>query len=293
MQLALNTVTIQPAPLFTKIDAVARAGFDGIEFHVYEIYDYLVDGGALGDIQKKLSDSGLEVPCMLGFRNWGDLQHHDYQLHLFEARRRLRLCANLGCPYLVCSTPMYQSDWSHLHDRYQDLLDIGREEGCTPAFEFIGHYASIKTLKDALTMLDRADRGAIPVPESAPSLLRPSATQETTGSSGALVLDFFHFWNGGSTLDDLRALPLDRLAHVHIDDADPAIPAGQQDDSHRTLPGRGPIPLHDYLGILKEKGYPGYLSLELFDRTLQNQDPYLTAQQAYDSLLPYLPPSSS
>jgi sugar phosphate isomerase/epimerase len=322
MRLALNTVTIQPAPLFTKIDAVAQAGFTGIEFHVYEIYDHLIDGGSLSDVQKKLSDSGLEIPSMLGFRNWGDLQHHDYQLHLFEARRRLRLCANLGCPYLVCSTPMYDPDWSHLHERYQDLLDIGREEGCSPAFEFIGHYASIKNLKDAQTMLDRADRGAIPSSETSNPPPRPSATKEpavrqgrppearansATGSSvtlartnsassagpapdssGTLVVDFFHLWNGGSSLDDLRALPLERIAHIHIDDAAPNIPAGQQDDSHRTLPGHGPVPIADYLTILRDKGYNGYLSLELFDRALQTQDPFLTAQQAYDSTVAFL-----
>jgi 2-keto-myo-inositol isomerase len=276
MRLALNTVTIQPAPLFTKIDAVAKAGFTGIEFHVYEIYDYFIDGGSLKDLQTKLADSGLEIPCMLGFRNWGDLQHHDYQLHLFEARRRLRLCANLACPYLVCSTPMYDSDWSHLHDRYQDLLDIGREEGCTPAFEFIGHYASIKNLKDAQTMLNRT--GSCPPVETSPP------------HTPCLVVDFFHLWNGGSTLDDLKALPLERIAHVHIDDAAPNIPQGQQDDSHRTLPGHGPVPISDYLSILRDKGYTGYLSLELFDRTLQTQDPFLTAQQGYDSLQPFLNP---
>ena len=43
MKLALNTVTIQPAPLFDKIVATSKAGFEGIEFHVYEILDYLVD----------------------------------------------------------------------------------------------------------------------------------------------------------------------------------------------------------------------------------------------------------
>ncbi|MEM7147138.1 MAG: sugar phosphate isomerase/epimerase [Verrucomicrobiota bacterium] len=260
MKLALNTVTIQPAPLFTKIDATAAAGFTGIEFHVYEIYEYLIDGGSLADIKSKLADSGLEIPCMLGFRNWGDLKDHDYQLHLFEARRRLRVCHNLGCPILVCSTPMYDTDWSQLHTRFADLLQIGREENCTPSFEFIGHYASIKNIADSQTMLDR-----------------------TEDNDATLVLDFFHAWNGGSSVEDIKSLPLNRIAHVHIDDAHPDIPQGQQDDSHRTLPGHGPIPLADYVSALKEKGYTGYLSVELFDPVLQNQDPFLTAQQARDS----------
>ncbi len=261
MKLSLNTVTIQPASLFDKIGAASTAGFDGIEFHVYEIYEHLIGGGALSDVTSALADAGLEVPSMLGFRNWGDLQGHDYQLHLFEARRRLRLCANLGCPYLVCSTPMYQSDWSHLHERYADLLEIGREEGCTPAFEFIGHYASITNLIDAGAMIEKT--------------AQPDAT---------LCLDAFHLWNGGSTLEDLRAFPGDRIAHFHIDDADPKKPQGTQDDSDRVLPGDGQIDLPDMLAALAETGYDKWLSLELFDKTLWQQDPTEVAKLGIEKL---------
>ena len=156
---------------------------------------------------------------------------------------------------------MYNSDWSHLHERYQDLLDIGREELCTPAFEFVGHYSSISTLTDAVTMLDR-----------------------THDENACLTLDSFHFWNGGSSIDDLRALPVERIAHFHINDADPNKPRGQQDDPDRTLPGQGPIPLKDYLAILREKNYPRYLSLELFNHDLAHQNPFTAAQRAHDSL---------
>lgn len=261
MKLALNTVTIQPASLFDKIRAVSEAGFEGIEFHVYEIFEHLIDGGSLADIRSALSDAGLETPSMLGFRNWGDLQGHDYQLHLFEARRRLRLCANLGCPHLVCSTPMYQSDTSHLHERYADLLAIGREEGCTPAFEFIGHYASITNLPGARAMIEKTGR--------------PDA---------ALCLDSFHLWNGGSTVADLRALPGERIAHFHINDAGPEKPAGKQEDSDRVMPGDGQIDLPAMLAALRETGYDKWLSLELFDKTLWTKEPLEVAKLGHERL---------
>lgn len=273
MKLSLNTVTIQPAPLFTKIEAASKAGFDGIEFHVYEIFEHLIGGGSMADVRHALADAGLAVPSMLGFRNWGDLQGHDYKLHLFEARRRLRLCANLGCPHLICSTPMYQADWSHLHERYADLLAIGREEGCTPAFEFIGHYASVTNLRDARTMLERADAELAARSASGCSVTLP-----------CLCLDAFHLWNGGSSLDDLRALPANRIAHFHIDDAAPGKPPGAQDDSDRVLPGDGQIDLSGMLAVLRKIGYDKWLSLELFDKSLWQRDPLDVAKLSLERL---------
>ena len=261
MKLALNTVTIQPAPLFDKIVAASKVGFEGIEFHVYEIFDYLIDGGTLSDLKLIIADAGLEIPSMLGFRNWGDLRGHDYQIHLHEARLRLRLCANLGCPHLVCSTPMYQSDWSNLHERYTDLLEIGREEGCTPAFEFIGHYASITNLADAETMLSRTGH--------------PDACH---------CLDAFHLWNGGSAREDFKAVPADSIAHFHIDDASPDKPQGQQDDGDRVMPGDGQIDLSNMLSVLREKGYDKWLSLELFDRDLREKPPTEVAREGYEKI---------
>ena len=55
--------------------------------------------------------------------------------------------------------------------------------------------------------------------------------------------------------------------------AAPGIPSGQQTDPDRVMIGDGVIDLKAELGVLKEKGYDRWLSLELFNATLWEQDP--------------------
>ena len=165
-------------------------------------------------------------------------------------RRRFELAARIGSPLVVCTPPMEQPGFDHLHDRYRDLLQIGRETGVRAVLEYISFFASLNNVPDTVTVLDRCGD--------------PDA---------CTILDAFHNWNHRTTLDDIRALPLERIAHYHIDDAAPGIPSGQQTDPDRVMIGEGVIDLKAELGVLKEKGYDRWLSLELFNATLWEQDP--------------------
>ncbi len=267
MKLAMNAFTFGPkVSVLDKIRATAEAGFDGIELVIQELYEHVGLGGEISEVEAALAETGLEVPCCLGLRNWGDLEGWDYQLVLGEARRRMQLARRLGSPLLVCSTPMYREDTAGLHTRYRDLLEIGRETGCRPIFEFIGFYKSITTLPQAMEML-----------------------RKTNHPDAGLCLDAFHNWNGGSSLDDLRACPLEWMAHYHIDDARPDVPQSQQVDTDRVLPGEGQIGIAAELQVLREKGYEGWVSLELFNAELWATGPQNVARRGIESVRRFLP----
>ncbi len=51
------------------------------------------------------------------------------------------------------------------------------------------------------------------------------------------------------------------------------MPAGTQTDPNRVLPGDGPIDLAGEIAILREIGYEGTVSLELFNPGLWEKDP--------------------
>ena len=250
MQICLNTSTIKPVPLLEKIKLVGEAGYAGIELWLNDIWEFVARGGKVSEVTKALEDHGLIVPSVIAMRQWGDFDGWEHQLVLDEARRRFALGARLGAPFIVATPPLENPQTSHLAARYKELLQIGRQEGITPTFEYISFFKSVYTLKRAWEIVQEADD--------------PDAT---------LILDAFHNWNSASTDDDLKAIPLDRISHYHIDDADLNKDARTQTDPDRVMPGDGQIDLLSEISILKEKGYDGTVSLELFNEDWWNKDP--------------------
>jgi 2-keto-myo-inositol isomerase len=74
-------------------------------------------------------------------------------------------------------------------------------------------------------------------------------------------------------LEDLREIPLDKISHYHIDDAAPGKAAGSQTDPDRVMPGDGQIDLKGEIEVLREIGYDGTVSLELFNSEWWEKDP--------------------
>ena len=250
MKICLNTSTIKPVPLLEKIKLVGEAGYEGIELWLNDVWDFVARGGEVSDVTKAVADQGLIVPSVIAMRQWGDFEGWEHQLVLDEARRRFALGARLGAPYIVATPPLENPETSHLAGRYKELLQIGREEGIKPTFEYISFFKSVHTLKRAWEIVQEADD--------------PDAT---------LILDAFHNWNSASTEADLLSIPLDRISHYHIDDAAPQKAALTQTDPDRVMPGDGQIDLEAEIKILKEKGYDGTLSLELFNEEWWAKDP--------------------
>ncbi len=249
-QFCLNTSTIRPQPLLRKIELAAHAGFEAIELWINDVYEFVGRGGEVADVEKALSDHGLFVPSVIAIRQWGDMEGREYELILEEARRRSALGARLGAKYIVATPPLERAGQDHLPGRYRELLRIGREEGIRPTFEYISVVKSVYKLSDAWRIVQEADD--------------PDAT---------LILDAFHSWNSGSSLDDLRKIPAERISQYHIDDAHPDKPALTQKDSDRVMLGEGQIDLAAEIAVLRQIGYEGTVSLELFNEELWAQHP--------------------
>jgi sugar phosphate isomerase/epimerase len=248
--LCLNTSTIKPQPMLEKIRLAAEAGFAGVELWINDVYEYVGRGGEVRDVERALADHGLIVPCAIAVRQWGEAGEAEYPLMLEEVKRRMELAARLGSPYVVATPPREPCDLGQISRRYRDLLRIGRQAGVKPTMEYIGFFHSVRHLRQAWQIVREADD--------------PDAT---------LLLDSFHSWNAGATLDELSAIPVERIAHYHIDDADPDKPAGTQTDPDRVMLGDGPIDLRGEIAVLRQKGYRGTVSLELFNRDLWEKDP--------------------
>lgn len=259
--LCLNTSTIKPQPLLDKIRLTAAAGFPAIELWINDIYEFVGQGGEVRDIEKAVADNGLALPSMISVRGWGDAIDVEYPIMLDEVKRRLEMCARLGSPWLVCSPPRLPCDTGQVTRRYKDLLELGREVGVKPTFEYISFFQSVYSLPQAWQVV-----------------------QDVDDSDATLILDAFHGWNSNSTLEDLKTVPVERISHYHIDDASPNIPPREQTDPDRVMIGDGPIDLKAELTVLKEKGYAGAISLELFNKELWAQDPREVLKLGFERL---------
>jgi 2-keto-myo-inositol isomerase len=104
---------------------------------------------------------------------------------------------------------------------------------------------------------------------------------EVDRANVGLVIDVFHFHAGGSRLDDLAAVPVERLLVLHLNGCEP-LPREQLTDAHRLYPGEGAIPVDAILGPLRERRFDGTVSIEIFRPEYWEQDPRHVAATARD-----------
>ena len=259
--LCLNTSTIRPQPLLEKIRLTAEAGFAGVELWLNDIYEFIGQGGEVRDVERAVADHGLIVPCTIAMRAWAEASEEEYPILLDEAKRRLELAHRIGSPYLVCSPPREPCNFDQIVRRYADLLELGRQVGCKPTFEYISFFRSTASLQQAWDVVQQVND--------------PDAT---------LILDAFHTWNTNSPQELMREIPVERISHYHIDDAARHIPAGQQRDPNRVMLGEGCIDLRREIQILREIGYQGTVSLELFNPELWQRNPADVLREGFDRM---------
>ena len=149
MKFCLNTSTIKPQSLLRKIELAGQARYDGIELWINDVYDFIGRGGEVREVEQALEDHGLIVPSMIAIRQWGETNGWEYELIKDEAHRRFALAARLGAPFIVATPPLEMEGQDHLPERYFDLLQIGREEGIKPTFEYISFFKSVNKTKKA------------------------------------------------------------------------------------------------------------------------------------------------
>ena len=126
------------------------------------------------------------------------------------------------------------------------------------AFEFLGKPGcSVPMLDMAVEIVDAADR-------------------ENVG----MVIDTFHFHAGGSRLVDLANVPADKLFVLHLNGCEDR-PREQLTDAHRLYPGEGAIPIEAILRALRDRGFDGTASIEIFRPEYWELDARLVARTAH------------
>lgn len=100
-----------------------------------------------------------------------------------------------------------------------------------------------------------------------------------------LVLDSWHWWTAGDTVEAVRGLRNADVVAVDLNDAPAGVPLAEQMDNRRELPlATGVIPVRGFLQALFDIGYDGPVRAEPFNGPLNQLDDAAAAARVVASL---------
>lgn len=94
-----------------------------------------------------------------------------------------------------------------------------------------------------------------------------------------IVLDSFHWYLCGETVEDILAMEADRIKYVHINDVR-NIPVEDVLDNDRVFPGEGVIDLSGFLHALKKVNYRGAVTQEILTLKEPTESSYDLAKKS-------------
>jgi len=267
MKLSLNGATTMKADLATDIRAAAAAGFDYHEIWAAKLRIFL-QHNSVADLKRLFDESGVRPLSINSIEHVTFRDAAAYEKITAECRELSGIAAAIACPYVVVvpgKLPPQEITSSEIVDEsvkvLRDLCAIAGDQQVSIAFEFLGESdCSVRTLEVATEIVEQAGCDNL-----------------------GLVIDSFHFYTGGSTIEMIEALDPSRLFIFHIDDAED-LPREQLTDAHRLLPGLGILPLWQIIAAFKRIGYDANASVEIFRPEYWERDPFELAQDAKDAV---------
>ena len=262
MKTSIATVSV-PGTFREKLEAIAGAGFDGIE--IFE-QDFIAFEGHPRDVGRMVRDHGLEITLFQPFRDFEALPEPLRARAFARAERKFDLMAELGTDtVLVCSSchPEAMGGIDRAADDFRALGEIAAPRGIRIGYEALAWGRHINDHRDAWEVVRRAGHPNV-----------------------GLILDSFHTLGRGIDPDTIRSIPGDRIFFVQLADA-PAIPMDLLYWSRhfRNMPGEGDLDVTGFMRAVAATGYAGPLSLEIFNDQFRQGLPRLVARDGHRSLV--------
>jgi 2-keto-myo-inositol isomerase len=248
------------SPLAGDVDIAAGCGFDALELWAAKLDPYLASH-TLDDLAATMRDRGIQPWCINSIEDITFRDHLGRTELLARLERTAAIARAVGAPSIVV-VPGRRPDGYNAHESVEDAVEVLKTMSDTAgdialAFEFLGKpHCSIPTLDLAIEVVREVDRPNV-----------------------GMVIDTFHFYAGGSRLDDIARVPIDKLFVVHLNGCED-LPRDQLTDGHRLYPGEGAIPIDAILRGLRARGFDGTCSVEIFRPEYWEQDPHEVARTA-------------
>lgn len=262
MKTSIATVSISGS-LTEKLEAIADAGYDGIE--IFE-QDFIAHDGSPRDVGRMVRDHGLEITLFQPFRDFEGLPE-PYRTKAFDrAERKFDLMGELGTDLvLYCSSchPQALGGIDRAADDFAELGERAAKRGMRVGYEALAWGKHVDDHRDAWEIVRRADHPNI-----------------------GLILDSFHTLGRGIDPETIRRIPGDKVFFIQLADA-PRIDMDLLYWSRhfRNMPGEGDLPVTDFMRAVMATGYAGPVSLEIFNDQFRGGSTKGVARDGYRSLI--------
>lgn len=263
----LNTSTIrgQELGIVGEIEVAAKAGYDAVEPWMRTIEEYTKAGGSLKDLGNRIRDLGLTVESAIGFAQWIVDDDAARAKGLEQARYDMDVLRQIGGTR-IAAPPAGATDRTDLNlfkaaERYGELLKLGEQMGVIPQVEVWGFSKSLSRLGETLFV-----------------------AVESGHPQACILPDVYHIYKGGSDFAGLKLLSGTAVHVFHMNDYPANPPRPTITDADRVYPGDGVAPLTAILRTLRDNGFSGYLSLELFNRDYWKQDALEVAKTGLEKM---------
>lgn len=262
MKTGIATVSIA-GDFATKLEAIAAAGYDGIEIFEQDFIASDLSPRAAGQMVR---DHGLEVLLFQPFRDFEGLPDPLRVRAFTRARRKFALMNELGTDLMLICSSVHPRSLGGIDRAAEDLAALGAvaaEYGVRVGYEALAWGRYVDDHRDAWEIVRRADHPQI-----------------------GLILDSYHTLARGIDPETIRRIPGEKIFFVQLADA----PAIRMDllylSRHfRCMPGEGDLDVTAFMRAVLATGYDGPLSLEVFNDQFRAGLPRLVALDGHRSLI--------
>jgi 4-hydroxyphenylpyruvate dioxygenase len=262
MHRSIATVSLS-GTLPEKLEAIAAAGFDGVE--IFE-NDLLYYDGSPRHVRQICADLGIDITLFQPFRDFEGCRRDRLQRNLDRAERKFDLMQELGTDLvLVCSNSAADSlgEENILLDDLSALAERAGARQLRIGYEALAWGRHVNTWQQVWNLVKQIDHPALGV-----------------------LLDSFHTLSLKGDPSAIAQIPGDKIFFVQMADA-PILAMDVMEWSRhfRCFPGQGEFDLPGFLAPILKSGYTGPLSLEIFNDGFRAAPPRANAADGLRSLL--------
>ncbi|MHA1688406.1 MAG: sugar phosphate isomerase/epimerase family protein [Promethearchaeota archaeon] len=271
MKLALNQATLMKTPMEHFLEAASKASFEGVELRRDETFSYL-KYNSVSDLKKLLVQFNLKCITFNAIELFSLCSNEEFKKIQKYTEKLMEIGNEIDCDTLI-AVPSFLEGSSISSEKIKKqtterliiLKKLADKYDFKLAFEPLGFMnCSVRKLSTALEIINNENLSDI-----------------------GLVIDTFHFFLGGHSIEILNSIDLNKIWLIHINDVAKKSWTNLK-DSDRVLPGQGNFNLKDFMNTLKIKGYDKWLSLELFNETLWKEDPHEVALNSIQAMKKFI-----